>query len=156
MNLGASIHSKISHLLSLSLYKQALVLLFDLYINKTPTKLGSLQRWVRDCDATRRPGKVLTREESEERTVILQCLDMVLRVCGGDVGDMYARNWIERQLREEESHWRSVIQEMSVFKAQYELDGSRRFIGRLQAQKPLWSLIQKGFESESDWATSSQ
>jgi len=138
---GTSIHSKISHLLSLSLYRQALVLLFDLYVNRTPTKLGSLQRWVRDCDATSRPGRVLTEEENEERNVVLRCLDMVLRVCGESVPSAALENLEEED--EGDQRRSRVIQRMRVWNVRKEVQGSR-----LQDELPLWPLIQKGFECE--------
>jgi len=146
---GSSIHSKVSHLLSLSLYRQALVLLFDLYVNRTPTKLGSLQRWVRDCDATSQPGQILSAEEAEERNVVLRCLDMVLRVCGGNEtnGKGKERLGYELENAQEEN---SVIKRMKVWSIRQEIaaglhpDKTRV----IQEEKPLWNLIQKGSESE--------
>ena len=148
---GTSIHSKISHLLSLSLYKQALVLLFDLYVNRTPTKLGSLQRWVRDCDATSRPGKVLGPEEAEERNVVLKCLDMVLRVCGGEQTSGKGKERLEEELDQEQEE-NSVIRRMKVWSVRQEIEqalGDPEPRGKLQAEKPLWDLIQKGSESKT-------
>lgn len=136
---GTSIHSKISHLLSLSLYRQALVLLFDLYVNKTPTKLGSLQRWVRDCDATSRPGKVLSEEEVEDRLVVLQCLDMVLRVCGGEQARLDHKVLVP-WINESQDDTRA-IQSMKVWNA-------RKNSG-IQEPLPMWDLIQNGFDSRS-------
>ncbi|KAF6755788.1 hypothetical protein DFP72DRAFT_847061 [Ephemerocybe angulata] len=139
---GASIHSKISHLLSLSLYRQALVLLFDLYVNRTPTKLGSLQRWVRDCDATSRPGRVLTEEENEERNVVLRCLDMVLRVCGSDYKGDGVKLLEEDETRSDASQ---VIRRMKLWNVRDVVESDR-----LQEDLPLWPLIQKGFETEPE------
>lgn len=141
---GASIHSKISHLLSLSLYRQALVLLFDLYINKTPTKLGSLQRWVRECDATSRPGRVLSPEEEEERNIVLKCLDMVLRVCGG--GEQSISDRLVEDLEEKDGK-KGVVRRMKVWNVRNEVGTSGE--QKLQEEVPLWSLIQEGFEGES-------
>lgn len=147
---GASIHSKISHLLSLSLYRQALVLLFDLYINKTPTKLGSLQRWVRECDATSRPGRELSPEEEEERNIVLKCLDMVLRVCGG--GEQSISDRLVEDLEEKDGK-RGVVRRMKVWNVRNELDASGE--RKLQEEVPLWNLIQEGFEGESGHSFSS-
>ncbi len=139
---GASIHSKISHLLSLSLYRQALVLLFDLYVNKTPTKLGSLQRWVRDCDATSQPGKVLTEQENEERNTVLKCLDMVLRVCGDNQGDHKGKG--KEMLEDlEEDGQSQVIRRIKVWNVKNEIERNK-----IQDEISLWSLIQKGSEGE--------
>ncbi|KAI5455386.1 hypothetical protein NCC49_000199 [Naganishia albida] len=141
---GASIHSKISHLLSLSLYRQALVLLFDLYINKTPTKLGSLQRWVRECDATSRPGRVLTPQEEEERNIVLKCLDMVLRVCGG--GEQSISDKLVEDLEEKDGQ-KGVVRRMKVWNVRHEFGATGEH--KLQEEVPLWSLIQEGFEANS-------
>jgi hypothetical protein len=134
----------------LSLYRQALVLLFDLYVNKTPTKLGSLQRWVRDCDATSRPGRVLTPEEAEERDVVLRCLDMVLRVCGeDDKGKGKGKERLEEF--EDGQDEGSVIRRMKVWSVRQEIEKARDKEGQpgsLQEEKSLWDLIQKGFEGE--------
>ncbi|KAJ9113247.1 hypothetical protein QFC22_006086 [Naganishia vaughanmartiniae] len=141
----ASIHSKISHLLSLSLYRQALVLLFDLYINKTPTKLGSLQRWVRECDATSRPGRTLSAEEEEERNMVLKCLDMVLRVCGG--GEQSISEKLVEDLEEEGEGKKGVLRRMKPWDIRTALDSADR--KKLQEEVPLWDLIQKGFEANT-------
>ncbi|GHJ86118.1 hypothetical protein NliqN6_2520 [Naganishia liquefaciens] len=141
---GVSIHSKISHLLSLSLYRQALVHLFDIYINKTPTKLGSLQRWVRECDATSRPGKTLTAGEEEERNIVLKCLDMVLRVCGG--GEQSISEKLVEDLEEKDGK-KGVVRRMKVWNVRDELDVSGA--QKLQDEMPLWDLIQKGFEADT-------
>lgn len=142
---GSSIHSKISHSLSLSLYRQALVHLFDLYVNKTPTKLGSLQRWVRDCDATSRPGRVLTQDENEERNTVLKCLDMVLRVCGGAEQDFKgkAKAALENLETEASDGSEEAIRRMKVWDVRREVEA-----GKLQDEVPLWALIQKGFEGK--------
>ncbi|KAJ9104687.1 hypothetical protein QFC21_002185 [Naganishia friedmannii] len=144
----ASIHSKISHLLSLSLYRQALVLLFDLYINKTPTKLGSLQRWVRECDATSRPGRTLTPEEEEDRNIVLKCLDMVLRVCGGgeqSIGEKLVEDL--EDVEEEKDGKHAVLRRMKPWDVRTALDPASG--KRLQEEVPLWELIQKGFEANT-------
>lgn len=130
--------------MSLSLYRQALVHLFDIYINKTPTKLGSLQRWVRECDATSRPGKTLTAEEEEERDIVLKCLDMVLRVCGG--GEQSISEKLVEDLEEKDGKT-GVVRRMKVWNVRNELDATGD--QKLQDEVPLWDLIQKGFEGEA-------
>jgi hypothetical protein len=116
-------------------------------VNKTPTKLGSLQRWVRDCDATSRPGKVLSAEEAEERDVVLKCLDMVLRVCGNDTtkGKQPAV-FTEEDLEDGDSQ--GVIRRMKVWNVRDQIRAESS-TNPIQSEKPLWSLIQKGFESSS-------
>lgn len=148
--IGTSTQSKISHLLSLSLYRQALVLLFDMFVNHTPAKLGSLQRWVRDCDATSWPGRILTAEESEERDTVLKCLDMVLRVCGG-AEQRLPKGVIESlgdDPRQVEGETTQAIRRMRVWNVRDEIKD-----GRLQEEVSLWPLVQQGFESEFffDW-----
>lgn len=158
---GGTTQSQISHLLSLSLYQQALVLLFELYVTKTPTKLGSLQRWVRDCDATARPGEMLSPEDKEERRMVLRCLDMVLRVCDTSEkkitslkGKEKAVEWEEaeddgEEDEKEESYGEGIIRRMKVWDVRKQLESNPNPSHILQPSLPLWSLIQSGYDSTS-------
>jgi len=59
-----------------------LVLLSELSLRSLPTKLGALQRWVRECDAAfvSSGGDTV---ESEEGEMVMRVLDAILRVAGG-------------------------------------------------------------------------
>ncbi len=142
--LGSSIHSKISHALSLSHYRQALVLLFEMHVTKVPTKLGAIQRWVRDCDATSDPERKLSAEEREERDVVLRCLDLVLRVCGNG-HPVHAATALPPVPASGESG--ATVARMGVWDIRQTEDKAR-----LQASEPLWQLIQQGSEGESSCA----
>ena len=48
-----------------------------MYIRKLPPKLGALQRWVRECDAT---STVDTLPDPDA----MKCLDLILRIAGGE------------------------------------------------------------------------
>lgn len=65
--------SRISAALSSSRHTDALVLLAELRLRKLVPKLGSLQRWVRDCDAASRSDGSFGDSE------VLRVLDAVLR-----------------------------------------------------------------------------
>lgn len=72
--LGTSLTSKISAALRDYRFTDALVLLFEMYTRRLPPKLGALQRWVRECDATSAP------DGSPGDAEALRCLDMILRI----------------------------------------------------------------------------
>lgn len=74
--------SRISAALATSRHTDALVLLAELRLRKLVPKLGSLQRWVRDCDAASRT------DGSYGDSEVLRVLDAVLRstVEGGIIG----------------------------------------------------------------------
>ena len=74
MTLGTSLTSRISAALQDYRFTDALVLLFELYIRKLPPKLGSLQRWVRECDAT------VSADGTVRDPDAMKCLDLILRI----------------------------------------------------------------------------
>ncbi|WWC95442.1 hypothetical protein V866_002305 [Kwoniella sp. B9012] len=72
--LGTSLTSKISTALSDYRFTDALIYLFEMYTRKLTPKLGALQRWVRECDATS------NEDGSPGDPEALKCLDMILRI----------------------------------------------------------------------------
>ncbi|WVQ80910.1 hypothetical protein IAT38_003017 [Cryptococcus sp. DSM 104549] len=72
--IGASLTSRISAALQDYRFTDALVLLFEMYTRRMPPKLGALQRWVRECDATS------GADGSPGDPEALRCLDMILRI----------------------------------------------------------------------------
>lgn len=86
LNTGTTLSSRISAALTTSRHTDALVLLSEARIRKFEPKLGSLQRWVRDCDAASRSDGSF----GDER--VLEVLDAILRIQDG-LGD--GRVWPE-------------------------------------------------------------
>lgn len=72
--LGTSLSSKISAALQDYRFTDALVYLFEMYARKIQPKLGAVQRWVRECDATS------GGDGSPGDAEALRCLDMILRI----------------------------------------------------------------------------
>ncbi|WWC73612.1 uncharacterized protein I206_107584 [Kwoniella pini CBS 10737] len=72
--LGNSLTSKISTALSDYRFTDALIHLFEMYTRNLQPKLGALQRWVRECDATSEA------DGSPGDPEALKCLDMILRI----------------------------------------------------------------------------
>ncbi|CAD6575237.1 MAG: hypothetical protein TREMPRED_001338, partial [Tremellales sp. Tagirdzhanova-0007] len=77
--LGTSLTSKISTALQDYRFTDALVYLFEMYTRRLPPKLGALQRWVRECDATSEVDGTPGDNEA------LKCLDLILRIANMDV-----------------------------------------------------------------------
>jgi hypothetical protein len=73
--------SKISTALRDYRFEDALILLYEMYIRKLPPKLGALQRWVRECDAT---STVDTAADQDA----MKCLDLILRIAGGNANNV--------------------------------------------------------------------
>lgn len=72
--LGTSLSSRISAALQDYRFTDALILLFEMHTRRLPPKLGSLQRWVRECDAT-------VSASGETRDIdAMKCLDLILRI----------------------------------------------------------------------------
>lgn len=71
---GTSLTSRISTALQDYRFTDALILLFEMYTRKLPPKLGSLQRWVRDCDAT------VSADGTVRDADAMKCLDLILRI----------------------------------------------------------------------------
>lgn len=79
--LGSSLTSRITAALKDYRFTDALVLLFEMYTRRMPPKLGALQRWVRECDATS------GADGSPGDPEALRCLDMILRIANmGETG----------------------------------------------------------------------
>lgn len=78
--IGTSLTSRISAALKDYRFTDALVLLFEMYTRRLPPKLGALQRWVRECDATSAP------DGSPGDPEALRCLDMILRIANHTPG----------------------------------------------------------------------
>lgn len=70
---GSSLTARISSALQESRFTDALILLFEMYTRGVPPKLGAVQRWVRECDAT-------SGVDGEGDKEAMRCLDMILRV----------------------------------------------------------------------------
>lgn len=71
---GTSLSSRISTALQDYRFTDALILLFEMYTRKLPPKLGSLQRWVRECDAT------VSASGEDRDSDAMKCLDLILRI----------------------------------------------------------------------------
>jgi hypothetical protein len=71
--LGTSLTARVSAALLESRFTDALILLFEMYTRRLPPKLGAIQRWVRECDAT-------SDVDEEGDPEAMRCLDMILRV----------------------------------------------------------------------------
>lgn len=88
LNGGGSLTSQISAALSDARWLDALVLLSELSLRGGKTKLGALQRWVRECDAAAvaqhsKKGKAKATEQ-DEGEMVMRVLDAILRVAGED------------------------------------------------------------------------
>lgn len=77
MSAGTSLPSRISAALSSNRLQDALVLLTECRLRNVHTKLGALQRWVRECDAASRS------DGSFGDTDVLRVLDAILRATSG-------------------------------------------------------------------------
>ncbi|GAA5824854.1 hypothetical protein JCM5353_006925 [Sporobolomyces roseus] len=94
---GSSLTSRISEALSSGRHTDALVLLSELRIRKLPLPLGSLNRWVRECDAASRSDGSFGDAE------VLRVLDSILR-CTYDQEEMLRPpvvkrdEWVQRGL----------------------------------------------------------
>ncbi|KAL7418370.1 hypothetical protein Q5752_006828 [Cryptotrichosporon argae] len=77
--IGASLTSRISAALQDYRFTDALVLLFEMHARGVPPKLGALQRWVRECDATS------NADGSPGDAEAFRCLDLILRIANRGV-----------------------------------------------------------------------
>lgn len=75
--------SRISTTLQSSLHLESLILLSELRLRSITPKLGSLQRWVRECDAaaisSARTKNRSASEEEKEEAMVWEVLDAILR-----------------------------------------------------------------------------
>lgn len=118
--LGASLTSRISAALRDYRFTDALVLLFEMHARGLPPKLGALQRWVRECDATSNPDGTPGDPEA------LRCLDMILRIAG-DTGP-------EARERGDGEVSRALVKRPRVWTARGPVDG----------EIALWPLLRAG------------
>ncbi|KAL7416706.1 hypothetical protein BDY24DRAFT_433048 [Mrakia frigida] len=80
---GSSLTSRISTTLQSSLHLESLILLSELRLRSITPKLGSLQRWVRECDAAAISSAGTknrsVEEEEKEESMVWEVLDAILR-----------------------------------------------------------------------------
>ncbi|ORX38085.1 hypothetical protein BD324DRAFT_624450, partial [Kockovaella imperatae] len=118
--IGTSLSSKISSALQAYRFIDALVLLFEMYIRDLPPKLGSLQRWVRECDAT------FSVDGLVRDTDAMRCLDLILRIADREMvsgssqgaGDLVMRRrpvWRARDPVAEELPIWGILQQGRLF-----------------------------------------
>ncbi|WVR07993.1 hypothetical protein IAU60_005036 [Kwoniella sp. DSM 27419] len=123
--LGTSLTSKISTALQDYRFTDALVYLFEMYIRQLPPKLGALQRWVRECDATSEA------DGSPGDPEALRCLDMILRIANMSTGpDDKALGTREKELTVGSS--KDIIKKVDVFSAREPVEGEIRIWERMQ------------------------
>lgn len=72
--LGTSLSARISAALQDYRFTDALVLLYEMMVRGIKPKLGAVQRWVRECDATS------SSDGSPGDAEALRCLDLILRI----------------------------------------------------------------------------
>lgn len=112
---GTSLTSKISTALRDYRFEDALILLYEMFVRKIPPKLGALQRWVRECDAT---STVDTAADPDA----MRCLDLILRIAGGHVSPERAGAGMEGGLQ---------IVHKPVWSARDDLEGEIRVWERM-------------------------
>ncbi|KAG8859085.1 hypothetical protein FRB96_004655 [Tulasnella sp. 330] len=113
---GSSLTARISSALQDYRFTDALVLLFEMHARRIPPKLGALQRWVRECDATSREDGTPGDPDA------LRCLDMMLRIAGVTAG---SESVTERN--------EAIVSRKAVWKAREDVEGEIK----------IWELIQK-------------
>lgn len=80
--LGNSLSSKISAALQDYRFTDALVFLFEMMVRGVQPKLGAVQRWVRECDATS------SSDGSPGDAEALRCLDLILRIANNSTSNV--------------------------------------------------------------------
>lgn len=138
---GTSLTSKISSALQDYRFTDALVYLFEMYTRAIPPKLGALQRWVRECDATDQQGGG-GRDKGA-----MKCLDMILRIAG-----MEGETSVEKRQQQRENEDKALAAGASWTKATVveDDDGLIRRKGVFRARGPVdteikvWELVQQG------------
>ncbi|ORY30191.1 hypothetical protein BCR39DRAFT_529889 [Naematelia encephala] len=122
--LGSSLTSKISTALQDYRFTDALIFLFEMYTRRLPPKLGALQRWVRECDATSSADGEIRDPDA------MKCLDLILRIANTtsqdprsigniDGGSIITRNpvWVARPPIDGEINIWERMQRGSLFDA---------------------------------------
>ncbi|KAK8870106.1 hypothetical protein IAR55_000676 [Kwoniella newhampshirensis] len=112
--IGSSLTSKISAALQDYRFKDALVYLFEMYTRKLPPKLGALQRWVRECDATS------SSDGSAGDAEAMRCLDMILRIA-----NMSPENGAE----EGEVAETAIVRRKGIWRAREAVEGEIKVAG---------------------------
>ncbi|WVF68529.1 hypothetical protein IAT40_003297 [Kwoniella sp. CBS 6097] len=137
--IGASLTSKISAALQDYRFTDALIYLFEMYERRLPPKLGALQRWVRECDATS------AADGSPGDPEAMRCLDMILRIANmsTDKGVAGGQKVLGTSGKTEldpamdakgKGKGKEVIRKMEVFSAREPVEGEIR----------IWEMMQKG------------
>ncbi|TYJ51825.1 hypothetical protein B9479_007581 [Cryptococcus floricola] len=116
--LGASLTSKISAALQDYRFTDALIFLFEMYTRRLPPKLGALQRWVRECDATSGADGAPGDPEA------LKCLDLILRIANMTAEDKEAKS---------ASSGSSVIRRKKPWVARGPIEGEIPIWGKMQS-----------------------
>ncbi|KAG9001103.1 hypothetical protein FRB94_007162 [Tulasnella sp. JGI-2019a] len=114
---GSSLTARISSALQDYRFTDALVLLFEMHARRIPPKLGALQRWVRECDATSKEDGTPGDPEA------LRCLDMMLRIAGVTT-DRYGQAGEGSE---------AIVRRKSAWRARGEVEGEVK----------IWELMQK-------------
>ncbi|BEJ16232.1 hypothetical protein CspHIS471_0508370 [Cutaneotrichosporon sp. HIS471] len=120
--IGSSLTSRISAALKDYRFTDALVLLYEMYTRRLPPKLGALQRWVRECDAT--SGADGSPGDSEA----LRCLDMILRIANHTPGVVPAG---------ESNNVKDHVRKSNIWLA-------RPYLGEEGAEIPIWARMRAG------------
>lgn len=115
---GSSLTARISSALQESRFTDALILLFEMLTRGVPPKLGAVQRWVRECDATSDVGGEGDKEA-------MRCLDMILRVASMGMGS------------EQEGGGKVVKKRKEVWRARQRIEGEVK-IWEMMSQDKLF------------------
>jgi hypothetical protein len=120
--IGSSLTSRISAALKDYRFTDALVLLYEMYTRRLPPKLGALQRWVRECDATS------GADGSPGDPEALRCLDMILRIANHTPGVVPAG---------ESSNAGDHVRKSRIWLA-------RPYLGKAGGEIPIWERMTAG------------
>jgi hypothetical protein len=124
---GASLTSRISAALQDYRFSDALVLLFEMHVRRLTPKLGAIQRWVRECDATSAP------DGSPGDPVAFRCLDMILRIANLSSGPSPASASAgSSRLGGTESVFSAQVRQTEVFRAREPAEGEIAIWERMQ------------------------
>jgi hypothetical protein len=114
---GSSLTSRISAALQDYRFSDALILLFEMYVRRLTPKLGAIQRWVRECDATSNADGTPGDPEA------FRCLDMILRLA--NMGSQSDRASVGPSAR---------VRTVRVWRARESVDG----------ELAIWDMMQEG------------
>ena len=119
---GTSLTSRISTALQDYRFTDALILLFEMYTRKLPPKLGSLQRWVRECDAT------VSADGTIRDVDAMKCLDLILRIANPTTC-------------KDAVSGKHLVRRRPIWQARGEVEGEIPIWERMQARKLFGRLI---------------